>query len=354
MMSDEIDQDDEDVRLLIERGDMGFAPGGKFPVALGNSPRAQIWRAAMGANREVHQRHVTELAQEADARRDHKVWSLRQKWGYTKVSPGAIVEVSLTGDGDLRHLTKDQFANLYGAIAFANWKYGQILDVHITVSWKLLGYEDHSEAAYALDKGFIKHYSSWCRANDLNCVWVYTNECGEQMGFHTHFLTSVPKRLFSSVSRRQISAFRKWVRNRLMKLSRVQPMPKEAVTIEGGPSSDKVKGGPTYRQWRRLFPYLCKGIDPYAVIKPSIGNEGPVFLSDLVERLYESPGQVNSKNREGVSLNLGATSRTAEKEFTSRLDAMLADGGKVDVLQLYSGEEYQEWKDKQRSEYLKQ
>ena len=352
-MSEETDQDDDTAHFLIERGDMGFAPRGKFPTVIGNSQRAQIWRAAVGANPETHQRHVKELANEAEARRKHKAWLPAQQWGYTKVRPGAIIDVSLTGNGDVRHLTKEQFANLFGAVAFANWKYGQILDVHVTISWKLLGYEEHSEAAHALDKGFIKHYSAWCRANNLNCVWVYTNECGEQMGFHTHFLTSVPKHLFSSSSRRQISAFRKWVMNRLIKLSRVKPMPKEAFQIEGGPSGGGGKSGPTYRQWRRLFPYLCKGIDPYTVIKPSDNNEELVLLSDLLERKYESPGQLNSKNREGVSFNIGEASRKAEKEFVSSLDEMLSESGKVDVRQLYSGEEYQEWKNRQGVTRLK-
>lgn len=332
-MSDETDRaederdDDDDVRFLMERGDMGFAPGGKFPAALGNSLRAQIWRATNGSSEKQY--HWV-LRKQDESRMPHIYsWKIlaRRKRGK---SEEAAISISTSKDGQVlpRHMTKEQFINLYGCIAFAN-RHGVILNVHVIISWKLLGYEDHSEATQALQKGFLKHLKEWyyskCPDGPPH-AWIHSNECSGRIGFHTHILTAIPDALRPE--------FRKWVKSRLKKISRAGSLIPGAHKIVAPPSN------PIKRQWI-FFQYICKGLDPLAKVKVSVGNEEMVALADLIQFEYESPGVITCKNREGASRNIEKTARKKEG-FRSLLDQ-----GIVDVRRLYAGEEYTKWQKEQ-------
>jgi len=124
--------------------------------------------------------------------------------------------------------------------------------------------------------------------------------------------------------------FRKWVKARLTKLSRSAALVKGAYKIVA-PPSDPIK-----RQWI-YFQYICKGLDPSAKVKASVGDEEIVALADLVQFEYENPGLMNCKNREGVSQNIEQTARN-ECGFRS-----LLDHGVIDIRRLYAGEEYADW-----------
>lgn len=334
-MSNEIDRDgdeccDDDVRFLIEQGDMGFVPGGRFPAVLGNSLRAQIWRATIGSSEKTY-RWVLRKQDEVRMPQIYS-WKIRANWKRGKSMESA--NASKDGKALQRHMTKEQFINLYGGIAFAN-RNGVILNVHVIISWKLLGYEDQSEATKALQKGFLKTLTEWyyskCPDGPPH-VWVYSNECSGRIGFHTHLLTAIPNELRPE--------FREWVKTRLKKLSQAGSLMKGVHKIVAPPSH------PIRRQWI-FFQYICKGLDPAAKVKASVGDEEMVALADLIRFEYESPGVITCKNREGMSQNIEETARR-KCGFQS-----LLDDGVVDIRRLYAGEEYAEWQRKQAIEKLK-
>ncbi len=145
------------------------------------------------------------------------------------------------------------------------------------------------------------------------------------MGLHTHLMAAVPNE--------HRSAFREWVRDCLGKQSRISPMPATAVHFDTRPSKQ------IERQWES-FQYLCKGVSPYATIKSSLGEGETVFLSDLIGREYECPGQMNCK-RVGFSPRIGKRVRK-NAGYSSMLEQGIADRRR-----LYSDEEYRKWQDDQ-------
>jgi len=310
-------------RSLIERGDMGIEPGKRYPEVHGDDLYSQIWRATNGATEADHKRHLYWLRKQEQDARPHIYLIKRMARRKLKNSvPPTIGFIDTSFDEDLpRNLTVEQFINLYSAVAFAN-SGGIILGAHVIIAWKLAGYEDHNEISAALGDKFIKHYSQWCRDNELSPLWVYTHECSTQMGLHTHFLCAVPEDL--------TAAFRKWVNKRLGEISRIKPLPKRVVKVVAPPSNR------LDRQWR-MFQYICKGVVPYGTIKSAQPDGESVFVADLIQFAYESPGEIKCKNREGTSAFLGPSNRK-KVGFQSLLEQRV-----LDVRRLYGWEVYHEW-----------
>ena len=317
-------EEDERVRNLIERGDMGYKPGGKFPYVDASTERGQIWLATMGRSLDEHNQSESYLAEQPENTPTnlYKYSEFNQKkCGQLRTlerRKGCIVDTTM--DDPLiapRDITKDEFYEIYGAISIAN-RHGALLDVRVDFTWSQMGYVEHQEVAKELRR-FLKNFNEWCFYRKVDCAWLYVNEVGEKFGLHTHLMAAVPNE--------HRKEFRKWVRGFLGKQSRINPMPKTAVHFDTRPSR-KIE-----RQWRS-FRYLCKGVSPCAIMKAANGDT--VFLSHLIHRAYECPGQMSCK-RMGVSTHIGKSVRK-KAGFKSLLDK-----GFADIDRLYSEKEYSEW-----------
>lgn len=267
----------------------------------------------------------------------HKILANRKKSKVAKFKKRQteIVEVTLDDD-DLvpRHMTRKDFFRLYRALSYANSK-GVILDTHVTIVWKLLGHEDQVSLGTMLNRGLIKPFTEWCRGNDIDCAYIYANEYSTDAGLHTHFLTSI--------DHYYLKAFRSWIGNRAVAISTVSPVDKKAIYV--APPSSRSTEKATFKQWK-IFQYLCKGADPDANIKPR-SRKRSVLVSDLIQSHYESPGEVQSKKRYGVSASIDAKpsgdTKTAFKKKKLIIFDSLLDRGVFSVAELYTDKEYENY-----------
>ncbi len=226
-----------------------------------------------------------------------------------------------TYSSERQFLTGKQFVELYSAVAYAN-HLGIVMNVHVSITWKLLGIHSHQEAAKALRYEFFKHLQEWCEYRmpaGHRFVWIYVHEVGRRHGFHTHLLTAIPNELRQE--------FREWMANRMAKLSRTGSAPKEAYGITA-PPSDRIG-----RQWR-YFQYLCKGIGCGEEVASAVGTEPSVQAASLIRVPGGRPADVRCRKRCGVSNNIGAQARKNDQHES------LLERGVTDVRQLYAGMEY--------------
>ena len=218
-------------------------------------------------------------------------------------------------------LTGQQFIDLYSAVSYAN-HLGIVMDVHVSITWKMLGIECQHEAAKALRYEFFKHLQEWCKyrmPKGHRFVWLYVHEIGRRHGFHTHILTAIPDELRGE--------FRAWVAARMAKLSRTGIVAKGAFNIVA-PPSDKIG-----RQWRWLQ-YFSKGLGTAEEVTASVGEEPSVKAASLIWAQAGRPGNIQCRKRCGVSNNLGRQTRQ-RSHYESLLERGIAD-----VRQLYAGMEY--------------
>ncbi|MCA1910295.1 MAG: hypothetical protein LDL39_18260 [Magnetospirillum sp.] len=321
---------EERARLLLERADLGIGPNvtrKTFPRILGDGPYATLWRASVGATYDDFMKHEHQLAKEREP--GICVFKKRARRKLGKPDPGykmVLRETSLD-EALPRHMTKEQFAELYAATSFANTQ-GRLLNAHLPITWGCLGYMDHEDAAKALVR-FTKCLREWCWENGFVAIYVYAHECGDTVGLHTHFLTAIPDRYLRD--------FKRWALRCLAGISRIKPMPEEACkpVLRAGQS--------VYAQWALLH-YACKGINPYTTIRQSAGEA--VFMRDLLGCDYEDPGEVRCKKRCGTSTNIGAAARK-KAGFRSLLDQGVAHYDR-----LIAGVEFREWQRQQDHEGL--
>lgn len=301
--------DDNKALRLIEQGDMGYRPGGKFPLIFGSSYSDKVWRASMGPTLELHLLHEQYL-DELRAYNTPKIFGKKirarrklRKMARIEARRYEITEVTLT-DPDIlpRHIKGGEFSNLYSGIAYANSK-GAAFNVHITINWRDLGYGAEGAAESQLSKRFISRYKQWCRDKDINCIWIYSNESSDRVGLHTHFMTSVYEDFLPD--------FERYVTKLLRKINRAKSMRPNAFKISM-PKSREVQ-----RQWIR-FQYLCKGMDQNVRLKHANGFD-TVYAHDLIRFGYESPGDVTCKKRCGISRNIDKGARD-KAGFTSLME----------------------------------
>jgi len=224
-----------------------------------------------------------------------------------------------------RYLTASQVKELYSAVAYAN-SIGQVMNVHISITWGMLGIEDHTEAANVLCYEFIKHLRDWYQhkvPKDCPFVWLYVHEVGRTHGFHTHILTAIPVELRP--------AFRKWLRARLADAARLGVPPHKDASKVVAPPSD-----PIGRQWWYLQ-YLAKGVSAEAEVRSVVGVDPYVRVSELIKHPLKSPGDVRCQKNCGVSSTIGKE-RRRKAGFRSLLERGIAD-----VRRLYAGMEYLEY-----------
>ena len=232
---------------------------------------------------------------------------------------GDPVDVSLDGNGEHRHMTVDEAGRVYSAIAFANTT-GLVFNAHTTISWGLLGYIDHDEASRALIK-FTKCFREWGRKRKIEVAYVYAHECSRRLGMHTHLLVAIPPSF--------LPKFKKWVKMGIRGVSRVQPIPDTAIHV-----TSRSKCSIT-TQWR-WFGYICKGLNPYSMVKHPSGHKIPADY--LIPFRFEPPGEVRCKKLVGSSSNIGAAMQRKNWGKSSW------DEGHFDIRVLYSGQEYEDWK----------
>ncbi|MFP4893162.1 hypothetical protein [Paraburkholderia sp. EG304] len=228
-------------------------------------------------------------------------------------------------DGPGGYLSASQVRELYSAVAFAN-STGQVMNVHISITWGLLGISDHEAAAKALCHQFMKHLRDWYQhkvPKDRPFVWLYVHEVGQRHGFHTHILTDIPVELRP--------AFREWVRARLAGAARLGVPPHKDASKVVAPPSD-----PIGRQWWYLQ-YLAKGVSAKAEVRSVVGVDPYVRVAKLIKHPLKSPGDVGCRKTCGVSNNIGKESRK-KAGFRSLLERGIAD-----VRRLYAGMEYLEY-----------
>lgn len=326
---------EERARLLLERADLGIGPNvtrKTFPRILGDGPYATLWRAIVGETYDDFMKREHLLAKDREP--GICVFKKRARRKLGKPDPGykdVLRETSLD-EALPRHMTKEQFAELYAATSFANTQ-GRLLNAHLPITWGCLGYTDHEDAAKALVR-FTKCLREWFREmcpeegaeaeEALGAVYVYAHECGDTVGLHTHFLTAIPDA--------HLRDFKRWALRCLAGISRIKPMPEEACkpVLRAGQS--------VYAQWA-LFHYACKGVTPYATIRQSTGEV--IFMRDLLGCDYEDPGEVRCKKRCGTSTNIGAAARM-KAGFRSLLDQGIAHYDR-----LIEGVEFREWQRQQ-------
>ena len=195
-----------------------------------------------------------------------------------------------------QHLSGQQFVELYSAVSYAN-HLGIVMNVHVSITWGLLGIHGQNDAAKTLRYEFFKHLQEWCEYRMQGrqpFVWLYVHEEGRRHGFHTHLLTAIPDELRGE--------FREWMAKRMSSLSRSGVVPKGAYKIVA-PPSDKIG-----RQWRYLQ-YLCKGIGGGEELASSVGTEPRVKAASLIRVPGGRPVDVRCRKRCGVSNNIGRQAR---------------------------------------------
>jgi hypothetical protein len=219
-----------------------------------------------------------------------------------------------------RRLNAAQFVNLYSAVAFAN-TLGLVMNAHVSITWRLLGIHNHTEAAIILTDRVFKPLRQWYayQTGRDQFAWLYVHENGQTHGLHTHLMFAIPNDLRP--------AFRRWLRLRLSDLCRHGSIPKGAYYI-AAPPSDRIG-----RQWR-YFQYLTKGLNGSDELPAKVGWQSHVCVGDLIRRPLENPGDVFCKKKCGVS-NLIAIKTRQTAGFRSLLEQ-----GVTDVRRMYAGMEY--------------
>jgi hypothetical protein len=100
-----------------------------------------------------------------------------------------------------------EVARLYDAVAFLMWQHGLVMNTHVTINWRLLGFSDdrravkilgryNHEAAKWLKVGYSdadrKRMTKRAWAGGSEHYWIYVHEHGCYEGFHTHQLCVIP------------------------------------------------------------------------------------------------------------------------------------------------------------------
>lgn len=244
-------------------------------------------------------------------------------------------------------MLRSEVPRLYSAMAFAMWRYGRVMNAHLTVCWKLLGVTDHNKAARLLSL-YNHEAAKWLSVGDGDDVvrsrrsrrasvtsaphlFVYVHEHAQEKGFHSHELMCVP------LGRAQ--EFAQWSRKCLVRLSECARPDEAAVFFS--PASQKRRRFRPYagaresfavdRQWR-WFRYLTKSLDPHhQEHSPADGAWHVAREVFQITRPFMATGPVTCRKLAGFSENIGPGAQT-RAGFVSKFEA-------GDWAGLYSGSE---------------
>jgi len=295
-------EQEDRARTLRESGWAGLNKGYEHKC-VGTGPNCQIVQATFGVDKAVWDQAIAS----EHPTTDYGPYVFKERFSYKNSS------------GGLR-LTITQVNDLYSAVAYAN-TLGLVMNCHVTITWGLLGINDHTVAANALTHRVIKALRQWYKDHTGRdqLAWLYVHENGRIHGFHTHLMLAIPNDLRL--------AFSEWLESRLSDVCRLDSMPDEAWHVTAPPSD------PIGRQWR-YFQYLIKGIDENDVIPARVGGHSHIPVSRLINCEIANPGDVQCRKKCGVSNLIGVKSRQSAG-FRSLLDQ-----GVTDVRRLYAGMEY--------------
>lgn len=285
------------VRALMASGDMGYRYSENYPSVGGCTLAGQVWLAAMGSTRRIHEEASAQSATDPWRVRiyENKIRAARKRRRMRTLDDRKyrVSEITLADPDVLpRYMKPDEFVNLYSGVAYANTM-GAVFNAHLTINWRDLGQTTDAVAESRLYRKFIQQYTEWCRHKDIDCIWIYSNESSSTVGLHTHFLTSIPDDW--------LAPFKKFVEKRMRKINRNATLLASAFKVSAP------RGQNIQRQWVRVQ-YLCKGVDPNARLQHANGYD-KVFVADLIRFGYESPGDVTCKRRCGISHNISKKAR---------------------------------------------
>lgn len=220
-----------------------------------------------------------------------------------------------------RYISAKQFKNAYSAVAFANSR-GFVMNVHLSITWGMMGISDPEIAAQLLTKHFIKDLKQWSddRIGEKDVPYFYAHEVGAKHGFHTHILISLKKEL--------LPEFREWTMRRLCRICGKPSLPKETFkALIRHKKALKV-------QWRWWFQYLVKGVHPDETLASTSGLTPLVPVHRLIHFMHKDPGKHQCIKNIGVARCIDSAARKAAR-FRSLLDSRITD-----VRLLYSGAEF--------------
>lgn len=249
-------------------------------------------------------------------------------------------------------MLRSEVPRLYSAMAFAMWRYGRVMNAHLTVCWKLLGVTDHNEAARLLSL-YNHEAAKWLGVGDGDDVvrsrrsrrtsgtsaphvFVYVHEQAQEKGFHSHELMCVP------VARSQ--EFAQWSRECLVRLSECA-RPDEAAVFFSPASQKRRQFGPyagaresfaVDRQWR-WFRYLTKSLDPdHQERSPTDGAWHAARVVFQITKPFMATGPVTCRKLAGCSENIGPGAQS-KAGFVSKFET-------GDWAALYSGSELDDYR----------
>jgi hypothetical protein len=203
-----------------------------------------------------------------------------------------------------RLITVEEFASVYAAADFSA-EFGMPLDTMVTIVWPLLGYREPSEVQRAFT-AFVKCASEWLRQRRVPVSFIYSHECGPELGLHTHVAIYVPAPLLGSAPTPGTISCRKQFR----------------VWVMGYPKRNLGRRTPKalrvtfprcetpWLHWRR-FAYLVKGSASNETVmgRGNAPDGRPVKLGDLIAAPWCDPGPVAMNKRVGCSRSLDAGRR---------------------------------------------
>lgn len=244
---------------------------------------------------------------------------------------------------------------LYAAISFAMWKYGVVMNSHLTICWRLLGITHNSKAAEYLscynheaakwlkvgvgdkvERQRASRRASWMSAPH---IFVYVHEQARDKGFHTHELMCLPPG--------RAQEFAEWSRDCLGRLTGKLHVDEQAVFFS--PASAKLKQFKPYegarepfavdRQWR-WFRYITKSLHPSWMERspndPMLRPSREIFQ---ITKPFVETGTVTSEKLAGYSQNISpAAQRRAGfvSKFKSGDWANLYNGSELDDYRAWS------------------
>jgi hypothetical protein len=295
--------DYSDARHLIENGELSR----EFTSVSGATAAGQLVRAIIGNNRETYERALEAPDPMRIVLYDHKHIA-RHKLSKIQKQDARQHKVTTVSMDDPyilpRYMKAKDYVNFYSAVAFANSfeRGGRLFNVQLNINWGQLGFPAGLDDGPLLYEKFIKQFTVWCLDQDIDCLWLYSNEYSPRVGLHTHFMTAIDGD--------RLPAFQAYVKARLHKIAPDKNYPKTAY------KSSDLKEQSMADQWRRLQ-YLCKGVDPHATLTHMSGKK--VLVMDLIKSPHENPGNFSRWKRCGVSPNIGQAERKA-RGFVSALE----------------------------------
>ncbi len=167
-------------------------------------------------------------------------------------------------------LTLKDATKIYDGMAFAMWRHGAIMNVHVTIVWSAANVQP--SAATVILGRYLNEAQKWARRGRPwherlrrraemregdELFWVYVHENGHARGFHTHVMVSLPVK--------NIKPFEAWSHQCLRRLCRRERLPGNVFRLRRSYATSEAEAVRAGWRWYR---YLMKQTDPGAKIRP--------------------------------------------------------------------------------------